>query len=163
MKKLPLPSCSYMLGQRSEVTIAKLSLHFRLPRGCRLNPRTLHLSWRHCREGEWGEKGQIELEVIKSFPVRSDVSLRLHHCCSSSGCCGQMLLRTHKRDGWPLTGWGKTQVNFSGFLWRLGVLRRWWWRRREGFTRVEFTLWSPSGSRVHDPPPIPTSGSLCCL
>lgn len=91
----------------------------------------------------------------KEFSSRSDVSLRLHRRCSSSGCCGQMLLRTHKRDGWPLTGQGKTQVNFSGFLWRLGVLGRWWrWPWGWGFTRVEFTLWSPSGSRVHDSPSL---------
>lgn len=83
------------------------------------------LPWRYYTEGDRGEKGQKALEVIQSFPVRSDVSLRLNRCCSSSGCCGQMLLRTHKRDGLPLTGWGKTQVNFSGFLWRLGVLGRW--------------------------------------
>ena len=120
-------SLTCLLGQRSDgynsQRIAPLQADWKL------SPRTLHSPHQGIAEREDEEKkkkGQIELEVIKSFPVWSDVSLRLHRCCSSSGCCGRMLLRTHKRDGWPLTGRGKTQASFSGSLWRLGVLGRWW-------------------------------------
>ncbi|CAB1428021.1 unnamed protein product [Pleuronectes platessa] len=43
------------------------------------------LGHRYCRDEG---KVKTESDVKKSFPVGSDVSLRLHHRWSSSGCCG---------------------------------------------------------------------------
>lgn len=159
MKNVYSSPCSkmsgYILGHRSKVEKAQKSLYYRPG----LNPCTLHLPWRFEREGE---RGQIELEVIESFPVRSDVSLRLHRCSSSSGCCGQKLLRTHKRDGWPLTVWGKTQTYFFRLLWRRDVLGRRRWKLNMGVAWLGFILRFLSGSWVHNPsPPFPTSRSLC--
>lgn len=55
--------------------------------------------------------------------------------CSSFDCCGQMLLGTHKRDGWPLTEGGKTP-------------ERWWW----GWWG--HLVWAHVVSRVHDLPSL---------
>lgn len=61
--------------------------------------------------------------------------------CSSFGCCGQMLLGTHKRDGWPLTEVGKTPV-------------RWWWGWRG------YLVWAHVVSRFMTFLPSSTNGSL---
>lgn len=55
--------------------------------------------------------------------------------CSSFRCSGQMLLGTHKRDGWPLTEGGKTP-------------ERWWWGWRG------YLVWAHVVSQVHDLPSL---------
>ena len=115
----------------------------------------------YCRD-EGKSKDRVRRKK-KSFPRRSDVSLRLHRCWSSSGCCGQMLLRIHKRDGWLLTGWRETRAYISAFLWHLCAFRKVVEPNCVCVCvgKAEFTLWSPSGSRVHDPPLPSQQAGLC--
>ncbi|KAI4790424.1 hypothetical protein KUCAC02_034645 [Chaenocephalus aceratus] len=89
-----------------------------------------------------GRGGRTESAEEFSSPVRVILLL-----------CGLMLLKTHKRDGWPLTGRGKTKVKLWLFF---DVLV---FHRGGGGGRQIYAVVPSSWPALS---PCPTSGALCC-